>query len=206
MAHCGARTRLEVRNAVALTFDDGPDPEHTPRVLDELQRLEARATFFLVGERVRRHPHLAARIVAEGHAVGSHSESHIEPWTIPWLTLAREYRGGRRALEDAIGCRPIRLFRPPKGYLDGAGASATMLLRLHPWLWTIDSHDWMPGVGCEAILDAIGPLRGGEIILLHDGIEGPLDPAALDRSATVAALPEIVARARAAGLQLMTLG
>jgi peptidoglycan/xylan/chitin deacetylase (PgdA/CDA1 family) len=205
VAHCAARSALGERNAVALTFDDGPDPEHTPKILDQLRRLDCRATFFLVGERVRRFPGLAVRIVEEGHAVGSHSQSHIDPWTVSWRTLAREYRDGRRTLEAATGGGPIRLFRPPKGYLDGAGAAAIMLCRLRPWLWTIDSHDWMPRVGREEILHAIGPLRGGEIILLHDAIERPLEPAALDRSATVAALPEIVARARAAGLGLSLL-
>lgn len=100
--------------AVALTFDDGPHPEHTPAVLDELARLGVVATFFLVGQRAAERPDLVRKIVDAGHAVGSHSSSHIEPWTVPLVDLAREYRRGRSEVEAAVG-RPVALFRPPKG-------------------------------------------------------------------------------------------
>jgi peptidoglycan/xylan/chitin deacetylase (PgdA/CDA1 family) len=205
VARYRARTNLEDRGAVALTFDDGPDPDHTPVVLDTLRVLGVPATFFVVGERVRRHPDLVRRIVDEGHAVGSHSDSHRDPWSVPYRALARDYRRGRVTLEAVVGRRPIRLFRPPKGYVDEAGAIAMLLTRLRPWLWTVDPGDWTPGIGPDAIVTAVGPLRGGEVILLHDAIEGPLDHRALDRSATVAALPAVAERVRAAGLRFTTL-
>jgi peptidoglycan/xylan/chitin deacetylase (PgdA/CDA1 family) len=190
---------------VALTFDDGPDPRHTPEILDELRRLDAVATFFLVGDRAAAHPHLVRRMVAEGHAVGSHSRSHPEPWRLSMRALTREYRLGRALVEDAARC-PVHLFRPPKGYVDLRGAAAMGRAGLTPWLWTIDTRDWVPDATSAEIAASVDGLRSGDIVLLHDAIEGPLAPAALDRSATVAALADIVAVARERRLRLVTLG
>jgi peptidoglycan/xylan/chitin deacetylase (PgdA/CDA1 family) len=151
--------------AVALTFDDGPDPEFAPAFLDELRRLRIVATFFVVGHRARARPDLVRRALDEGHAVGSHSDTHPEPWTLPLGALTRDYRRGRQAAEAVVG-RRVRLFRPPKGYLDGTGAVA------------------MFGAGA---------------------IEGPLAPSALDRSATLAALPAVADLVRSRGLRFTTL-
>ncbi|MFN2607336.1 MAG: polysaccharide deacetylase family protein [Acidimicrobiales bacterium] len=189
---------------VALTFDDGPDPEHTPAVLDELGRLGIVATFFLVGHRATAHPGIVRRIIDEGHAVGSHSNSHPEPWGIPMPDLVREYRRGRVQVERAAR-RPVPLFRPPKGYVDGRGAAAMLAARLRPWLWTIDPHDWVPGVRPAEILAGLADLGSGDVVLLHDAIQGPLDPSALDRSATVAALDAVGALARQRQLRFCTL-
>lgn len=191
--------------AVALTFDDGPDPQHTPAILDELGRLGITATFFLVGRRARAHPELVRRILAEGHAVGSHSDSHPEPWRVPLRGLARDYRQGRAEVERAAG-RPVPLFRPPKGHVDGAGAAAMLAARLRPWLWTIDPHDWEPGIRPDAIVAGVAGLQPGDVVLLHDAIEGPLAPSALDRSATRQALAGIAALAAERGLRFATLG
>lgn len=191
-------------NAVALTFDDGPDPQFTPQVLDVLAEHGVRATFFLVGRRVRSHPELVRRMISEGHAVGSHTWSHPRPWTIGGLATLREYRAGRRAVEDVAG-RPIRLFRPPKGYLTGRIALAALAARLETWLWTLDPEDWQPGVTADQLLNRLGALGPGDVVLLHDGLEDPLAPEAEDRSATVAALPGIIATVRARGLELVVL-
>ena len=190
---------------VALTFDDGPDPRHTPAILDELARLGITGTFFLVGRRARAHPALVRRILAEGHAVGSHSDSHSDPWRVPFRGLARDYRRGRSEVEWAAG-RPVPLFRPPKGYVDGAGAAAMLAARLRPWLWTIDPRDWEPGVRPDAVVARLAGLQQGDVVLLHDGIEGPLAPSALDRSATRQALAGIAALAAERGLGFATLG
>jgi peptidoglycan/xylan/chitin deacetylase (PgdA/CDA1 family) len=198
------RHRVDQQRAVALTFDDGPNPDHTPLVLDTLERLGIVATFFLVGRHVRAHPALVRRILAAGHAVGSHSESHPDPWTVSWPQLVSDYRRGREAVEAVTGER-VRLFRPPKGYVDGRGAIAMLAAGVRPWLWTKDPGDWQPDVTPDAILLSLGELEGGDVVLLHDGSERPLAPSALDRSATVACLPGIADRARAAGLHFTTL-
>jgi len=189
---------------VALTFDDGPDPEHTPVVLDELRRLGVVATFFLVGRRAQAHPQLVRRIVDEGHALGSHSYSHPDPWTVSLRHLVGEYRQGRARVESAAE-RRVALFRPPKGFVSGGGAAAMLAARVRPWLWTIDPGDWVPDVQPGQIVAGVGEMQGGDVVLLHDAIEGPLAPSALDRSATTAAIPAIVALGRQRDLRFVTL-
>ncbi len=201
----GVRHGLPVADdAVALTFDDGPDPEIAPAFLDELRRLGIVATFFVVGHRARARPDLVQRARDEGHAVGSHSDTHPEPWTVPLPALARDYRRGRLAAEAALG-RPVPLFRPPKGYLNGSGAAAMLAARVRPWLWTVDPGDWVPDVTADDIVRGVDGLTGGDVVLLHDAIEGPLAPSALDRSATLAALPAIAELATSRGLRFTTL-
>jgi peptidoglycan/xylan/chitin deacetylase (PgdA/CDA1 family) len=191
-------------DSIALTFDDGPDPDIAPAFLDELRRLGIRATFFVVGHRARARPDLVRRALDEGHAVGSHSDTHPEPWTVPLRALSRDYRRGRQAAEHALG-RRVRLFRPPKGHLDGAGAAAVIGAGVRPWLWTVDPGDWRPDVTTEEIVAGLDGLTGGDVVLLHDAIEGPLAPSALDRSATLAALPAIAEVAASRGLRFTTL-
>jgi peptidoglycan/xylan/chitin deacetylase (PgdA/CDA1 family) len=100
----------------------------------------------------------------------------------------------------------VRLFRPPKGYIDLRGAVAIGAVGVRSWLWTVDSRDWVPDVTSAEIVASVAELRAGDVVLLHDAIEGPLAPSALDRSATCAALAGIVAVARERQLQLVTLG
>jgi peptidoglycan-N-acetylglucosamine deacetylase len=189
---------------VALTFDDGPDPSFTPDLLDVLRGLEVPATFFLTGQRARQHPDLVRRMLADGHSIGSHSSSHPDPWTVTLPALVADYRSGRAAVEEASG-RRVSLFRPPKGYLDGSGAVAVRAVRLRPWLWTIDSLDWKPGATTEGICAVVGRAGPGDVILLHDSIEGPLAPEALDRGATVSAVPHLVRCLRDRGLEFVGL-
>lgn len=208
-ARCVQLARVQRRldpsgTSIALTFDDGPDPVATPAILDELKRLGVVATFFLVGHRARAHPEIVRRILDEGHQVGSHSDSHPEPWRVPLATIVREYRRGRSEVEWAAQ-RPVHLFRPPKGHVDNAGALAMVLTGLRPWLWTIDPGDWRPDVRPGDVLAGLDGLRGGDVILLHDAIEGPLAPSALDRSATTAVLRGIVALATERKLHFTTL-
>jgi peptidoglycan/xylan/chitin deacetylase (PgdA/CDA1 family) len=193
------------KHAIALTFDDGPDPVHTPAILDELRRLGIPATFFLVGTSAHDNPAIIRRMLAEGHAIGSHSESHPDPWRLGFRAVAREYRSGRSLVENAAG-QSVHLFRPPKGYVDARGAAAMLLGRLRPWLWTIDAFDWEPGADAAAIVERVSGLAGGDIVLLHDAIKAPIDLSTLDRTATCAALPGIVALARDRSLRFVTLG
>jgi peptidoglycan/xylan/chitin deacetylase (PgdA/CDA1 family) len=198
------RRALDRQDAVALTFDDGPDEVFTPRVLDMLAAEGAHATFFVVGSRARRHPELVRRIVSDGHAIGSHTWSHPRPWEVGGLTTLREYRAGRRAVEQIVGKR-VALFRPPKGYLNGRIGLAILAERLETWLWTVDPEDWQPGATADELVARLEQLKGRDVVLLHDGLEDPLAPEAEDRSATVAALPRIIETARARGLELVRL-
>jgi peptidoglycan-N-acetylglucosamine deacetylase len=158
--------------AIALTFDDGPDPEWTPRLLDVLadQVPPARATFFPIAPRAAAYPQLMARIIADGHAVGLHCDEHVRHST-------RDAAWGRtdteRALQRlaAVGVTP-RLWRTPWG--DEApwtrGVAEEHALRIVGW--TADTHDWR-GDTAQAMFDAVrARLQPGAIVLAHDGI-GP---------------------------------
>jgi peptidoglycan/xylan/chitin deacetylase (PgdA/CDA1 family) len=201
----GVRSGLDpASHAVALTFDDGPDPAHTPALLDRLAELGVVATFFGVGAHARAHPELVRRAADAGHAIGSHSWSHPEPWTVDLATLRREYRDGRHALEDVLG-RDVALFRPPYGYVSVKGAYAMRAARLRPWLWTIDPRDWEPGVTTDALRERLGTLEAGAVVLLHDSLVGARSHDVVDRSPTIGALESTVASARERGLRFTTL-
>ncbi len=190
--------------SVALTFDDGPDPTYTPQVLDVLAELGVSATFFCVGDRVAEHPEVVRRMVAEGHVVGSHTATHPDLPSLDQRHLVNEIRAGRDQLQAELG-HDAPLFRPPHGDLALRTGVSARTLGLTTWLWTVDPEDWRPGVQAEAIVDGCEPTGPGDVILLHDGLEQPWAPEALDRSATVAALPGIVASARAKGLTFVGL-
>jgi peptidoglycan/xylan/chitin deacetylase (PgdA/CDA1 family) len=195
---------LEGSSAVALTFDDGPDPRFTPKTLDVLRRFQVPATFFLVGARAREYPELVRQIVDEGHSVGSHSDTHPDVDRLRWAAVLREYKRGRDSV-SAIAGRRVRLFRPPKGWIDLPRNCLTRLLGLQLWMWSSAGHDWMPGITADEILGHVGILKGGEVILMHDGAEQPLAPEALDRSSMIEALERLIPEVRRQGLHFVAL-
>ncbi|MEV5704943.1 polysaccharide deacetylase family protein [Actinoallomurus sp. NPDC052274] len=187
------------RDHVALTFDDGPDPDSTPRFLDELRRLDCRATFFVVGETLLRHPDVGRRIVADGHEIAVHG------WRHRYALLARPGRvtaeiGRSVDLVAAVtGAEPV-WYRPPYGVLSAEALAAARRHRLRPVLWTAWGRDWTRSASPASVLAALGPgVRGGATILLHD-CDHTSAPGAW-RSA-LGALPELVARCRSAGLRV----
>lgn len=201
--HAAGGVRRTVERGVALTFDDGPDPVHTGRILDVLGAHDAVATFFLVGSHAAAHPELVERMVAEGHAIGSHTTSHPDLWTLRSVELHREIRNGHRTVEALAG-RRTSLFRPPKGHIDLRVAAAARRCGLHLWLWSVDPADWAPGAATDDIVAAVRP-GSGDVVLLHDRICLPLDPSTLDRTPTVTALAGIIEDVRSRGLPLVTL-
>jgi peptidoglycan/xylan/chitin deacetylase (PgdA/CDA1 family) len=197
-------SRRTANGELALTFDDGPHPGSTDRVLDVLAELDVRATFFCVGKNAQVYPDLVRRMRAEGHAVGSHSMTHPHPAETPLDVLAMEYVEGQRAVAAAYG-GDIVLFRPPHGHLDLATAQLVRRLGLASWLWNVDTLDWRPGTTVAEVAALAGQARAGGVVLMHDWVEQPLAPEAQDRSATVQALPVIVAELRGRGLRLESL-
>ena len=101
-------------NRVYLTFDDGPDPEWTPRVLDALEKQGVTATFFAIGQQAQRLPDLMRRVHEAGHAVGNHTFSHRHPWFMSQRTARAQVRDGATAISDVLGVEP-RFYRPPHG-------------------------------------------------------------------------------------------
>lgn len=169
-----ALTRLppvfELQGAVALTFDDGPDLAVTPSVLDELDRHGAHATFFCVGERVRRHPALAAEIARRGHAVENHSYSHAT--TSGFWSAARwraDVLAAQQAIADATGRAP-RFFRPPFGVRAPLLEPALASLGLHNVTWSVRAFDAVGRYPERVLRRLIPQLRAGAIVVLHDGV------------------------------------
>jgi peptidoglycan/xylan/chitin deacetylase (PgdA/CDA1 family) len=199
----GARSRI-ADTGVAWTVDDGPHPRHTHDVLDVLSRAGVHATLYVVGRSVRHHGTTIDRIVTEGHALASHSMTLTDPWELSALELWRDYRAGHLELCDAAG-RTIWLFRPPRGYVDRRDALANRASGRQTYIWSLDAADWEPPLRPDEVVERLGTPELGDIVLLHDAIEGPLHPAALDRSAMISGLATFLARATEARVPLVRL-
>jgi peptidoglycan/xylan/chitin deacetylase (PgdA/CDA1 family) len=181
---CGRSTRPHV----ALTFDDGPDPASTPRVLDALRDLGLRATFFVLGEQVAAQRSVARRIVDDGHELAVHGWRHV-PHLLrsPWAVHPDAERTVRE-IRSVTGVTP-RFWRPPNGVLSGAGLVAARRLRLEPVLWTADGRDWSPRATASSVASRVlERLEPGGTVLLHDS---DLTSAPGSWRATLGALPAI---------------
>jgi peptidoglycan-N-acetylglucosamine deacetylase len=153
---------------VVLTFDDGPHPEGTPAILEVLARAGARATFFVVGEQVRRRPQLVAEIAAAGHGVALHGDRHRLQLRLSERQIDDDTTRGLIAIEDAIGAPP-RLHRPPYGIYSPAGLRAARAVGLRPLLWSRWGKDWRRLTTPRRIASrALAGLLAGDVILLHD--------------------------------------
>jgi peptidoglycan/xylan/chitin deacetylase (PgdA/CDA1 family) len=193
-----ARTLPGDDPAVALTFDDGPHPRGTPAVLEALAAADARATFFLVGEQVRRAPALAAEIVAAGHAVALHGDRHVLQLRLPPRTLARDLDAGHATIAEATGVAP-RHYRPPYGIFSPAGLALVRRRGWAPLLWSRWGHDWRlhraPGQIAAELTERLAP---GDVLLLHDA-DHYSQPGSWQR--TAAALPAVLAEIERRGLR-----
>jgi len=159
---------------VALTFDDGPDPEVTPAVLDELRREGARATFFVIGKSLAAQPELGRRMLVEGHVVANHSWQHsymqnfrLQRWQ------AEELARAERAIESATGHPSTRLYRAPVGMKTGDLARAVESLGLRVVAWSVHSRDTLDPDPVAMARRVLRRIRGGDIVLLHDGSRVP---------------------------------
>ena len=190
--------RPTVPRAVALCFDDGPNPEFTPRVLRVLGRLHVHATFFLVGYEVDEYPDIVRAELRAGMTIGNHTYNHPEvpPFDqLPGRLVVDEIDLGAQRLER-LGVEPL-LFRPPGGGFSTSVVAAAAADGERVVLWSVDPRDWEPGVLSKQIVQRVlSAVRPGSIVILHDG--------GGDRSATVKALPAIVNGIRKLGLRLVT--
>lgn len=194
--------RLEgVADRFAITFDDGPSPRHTERVLERLRRHGAHATFFQLGRRVRRHPEITRRVRDEGHEVGLHDHHHLPPVLLPRWFRRRELRACEAAVR-AAGVEPARWYRPPFGLMSVSQAEEVRGWGYVPVLGDVFPRD-PERPGTESIVEwTLACLRPGSILILHDG-SGYGD---LDRLQTIEATDRILERAAGRGLRAVSVG
>jgi peptidoglycan/xylan/chitin deacetylase (PgdA/CDA1 family) len=212
---------------LAITFDDGPNPTITPKLLDLLDRYDARATFFLIGRYARQCPDLMREISARGHAVGNHTETHPNLFWLGPAQIRDELRRCQDAIASALNARPT-WFRPPWGLRNPWLAGAAREFELRTVMWTLIPGDWRAPT-CDWLIERMHPIaahasqaqphgrqghaaqgqatqryatRTGDILCLHDGSHRGQNA---DRTRTLAALEYWLPRWRDLGLEFATI-
>jgi len=186
---------------LALTYDDGPNDPHTLRLLEVLAKHNVHATFFLIGRYVQQRPDIVRELANAGHAIGNHTFTH------PLLTLksAKEIRNELQtcgaAIQDAIGSHS-NLFRPPFGGRRPAVLRIARELGLEPIMWNITGYDWNAPPAEVIEKKVSGKIRGGNVILLHDGGHKQIGA---DRSQTVIATDHLLTRYKAEEYKFVTI-
>jgi peptidoglycan/xylan/chitin deacetylase (PgdA/CDA1 family) len=205
------------RRKLALTFDDGPNPAITPKLLDLLDRYSAKATFFVVGKHVRSAPALVKEIGARGHLIGNHTETHPNLFFCGPAETRSELLRCSEAIGQATWDEP-RWFRPPFGYRSPWLGEVAAANRMRMVMWTLIPGDWRPkptewliermkpmavhAQSLPAKRKALTPSPGGDILCLHDG---DYKHSGADRTRTLAALEYWLPRWRDLGLEFVTI-
>jgi peptidoglycan-N-acetylglucosamine deacetylase len=160
--------------SIYLTFDDGPIPEVTPWVLDELKKHNAKATFFCIGENVQKHPEIFQRILSEGHSVGNHTFNHMNGWK----TATSEYIENVDKAEGQMGnnskfkIQDSRLFRPPYGKITSKQAKILQRKGFKIVMWDIISYDYDANTSPEKCLqNVLKNIKPGSVIVFHDSLK-----------------------------------
>jgi peptidoglycan-N-acetylglucosamine deacetylase len=185
---------------LALTYDDGPNDPHTLRLLEVLARHNVRATFFFIGRYVKQRPEIASELVLAGHVVGNHTFTHPLLSLKSAAEIRKELINCRAAIEDAIGPHS-NLFRPPFGSRRPATLRIARELGLEPVMWSVTGYDWNAPPAAIVERKVSRQIRGGDVILLHDGGHKQLGA---DRSQTVQATDQLIRRYKAEGYEFVT--
>jgi len=188
---------------VALTFDDGPSPVWTPKILDELKKVNIKATFFMLGEHVAKYPEIARRVAEEGHEIGNHTYDHHVLLYYKADELEKELKNTERIIQKVTG-QSTRYFRPPKAWLTAQEKKEIEGLGYKIVLWSLNSKDWVTFDDKYIVKYIVRNIRPGDIILFHDsggvfGTEGG------DRQETVKTIPLLVDALTKKGYGFVTL-
>jgi len=188
---------------VSLTFDDGPDPLYTPRILDILKASGVKASFFLVAANVKKYPHLALRIAQEGHDLGNHSYNHSNLLVTRNATLEKNLIKANKIIMQVTGLHP-NFFRPPRGLYNQKMLEVASKLGMETVLWSLSSLDWR-GLKPKKIVELIAKkIQGGDIILFHDS--GNLFyQKKINHENTVEALPLVISELKKQGWEIVPL-
>lgn len=185
---------------LALTYDDGPNDPHTLRLLDVLARHNVQATFFLIGRYVQQRPEIAREIAQAGHVVGNHTFTHPLLIFKSKSEIRRELSQSRSAIQQAIG-EHSNLFRPPFGGRRPAVLRVARELGLLPIMWNVTGYDWNAPPAAVIERKVSKQIRGGDVILLHDGGHKQMGA---DRSQTIIATDRLLTRYKDEGYKFIT--
>jgi len=186
---------------LALTYDDGPNHPHTLRLLEVLARHNVKATFFVIGRHLKQRPDIARELVRAGHIVGNHTFSHPNLIFASARQTAMQLRDCEQALTDAVG-EHSRLFRPPFGGRRPATLKIARALGLEPVMWNVTGWDWKGKPSEYLERKVIQQIRGGDVVLLHDGSHAAFGA---DRSQTVVATERLITRYKSEGYEFVTI-
>lgn len=181
---------------ICLTFDDGPDGQVTPQVLDILDKHHVKASFFFTGSKLEQNPEIVKRAYQDGHLVLSHAWSHQQLKSLSQQEIRKEIQMTEDKIYELIGERPS-LIRPPAGYIDKNAASVMKYKGYKIVLWSIDTMDWTQTDKSSIVKNVTENIRPGDIILMHCDSTN---------TETVKALPEIITKLRQKGYQFVDLG
>jgi peptidoglycan/xylan/chitin deacetylase (PgdA/CDA1 family) len=156
---------------IALTFDDGPHPHYTDRVLAVLSEYGVKATFFEIGVNVERYPEVAKRVAETGHEIGNHTYSHLHLNRVREGDREEEIRRCEEVVREVTGTTPT-LFRPPEGTRSESECTLVRACGYRQILWSVDTNDWRGRSAQDITRCVVGHVRGGDIVLMHDYISG----------------------------------
>lgn len=186
---------------LALTYDDGPNDPYTGRLMEVLERQGVKATFFLIGQYVQQKPDIARSLVAAGHIIASHTWSHPNLIFEQVTELRRQLVQTRQAILDATGVETT-LFRPPFGGRRPATLRTVRAFGLQTVMWNVSCRDWKAQSADEIVTRAERQIRGGDVILLHDGSHVRMG---VNRSRSVEATGRILCRYLSEGFEFVTI-
>jgi len=196
----GVVKRGPPRRMVALTFDDGPDPEYTPRIMDALAAAGVLATFFMVGRQVEAAGAVARGVAAAGHDVGNHTYRHRHLWTLSPAASVAEVDRGAATIAQAVGAPP-RYFRPPWGTFNWAAYARAAQIGEQRILWSVRPEGLLVAAPAPRMVSlVVRKAHPGAIVNLHDRGGHPSTP-----KETWTALPGMIAGLRARGFELVPL-
>jgi peptidoglycan/xylan/chitin deacetylase (PgdA/CDA1 family) len=189
------------KDAIALTFDDGPCLTSTPDVLDLLKEQAVRATFFMIGERVRRHPDLARRVLNGGHQIANHSDRHVAFRSLVPSVCKKETEKAEQTFRSVMGLAP-RFYRPPKGLINRYVIKAISSAGYYVATWSCMPGDYFGWHTAAWIGKRLSKVRPGDIVVLHDGLSRHPEP---DRIRTLSILPEFIRGMKKQGIRFVTI-
>jgi peptidoglycan-N-acetylglucosamine deacetylase len=189
------------KKRVALTFDDGPSPVWTPKILDELKNAGVKATFFMVGHHVQKYPEVARRVAQEGHTIGNHGYAHSVILYYTPAEIEEEIKYTEHVIREVTG-QTTRMFRPPKAWVRRSTKEQVKALGYDIVLWSLNSKDWVSFHHKRIVSYLARRVRNGDILLFHDsghvfGTEGG------DRTQTVKAISLLVRTLREKGFEFV---